>query len=88
MENIKSKIAEEKIKNGLLEKEVQDKRNRLKQKMRENMQTIKSTLEDSGIKSKDDLIILFRSKSTKDGFKPISLTARTQVSRKISERKV
>lgn len=30
MENIKSKIAEEKIKNGLLEKEVQDKRNRLK----------------------------------------------------------
>lgn len=41
------------------------------------MQTIKSTLEDSGIKSKDDLISLFRSKSTKDGLKPISLTART-----------
>jgi len=45
--------------------------------MRENMQTIKSTLEDSGIKSKDDLISLFRSKSMKDGFKPISLTSRT-----------
>lgn len=41
------------------------------------MQNMKSTLEDQGVKNKDDLIILFRSKSMKDKFKPISLTSRT-----------
>jgi hypothetical protein len=45
--------------------------------MKENMQKVQSTLEEQGVKNKEDIITLFRSMSMKDRYKPIALTSRT-----------
>lgn len=61
----------------MLQEEVQDKKSRLKERMRENMGIIRSVLEDNGVKDKLDIIGLVKSKSTKDRFHAISSYAAT-----------
>jgi hypothetical protein len=46
--------------------------------MRENMEIIKTNLERAGINTKEDIITLVRSQSTKDRFNPTSMTIDSQ----------
>jgi hypothetical protein len=42
--------------------------------MRDNLLTIKSNLDDQGLKNKDELKILAKSKSTKNRLNPTTIT--------------
>ena len=62
----------------MLQEEVAEKRSRLKAIMKENMEIVKANLERSGVNTKEDMMALVRSKSTKDKFTPMSITTETQ----------
>lgn len=62
----------------MLQSEVSEKKARLKAIMKENMETIKANLEYSGINTKQDIMMLVRSKSTKDKFAPTTITIDSQ----------
>lgn len=61
----------------MLQEEVAEKRSRLKAIMKENMEIVKANLERSGVNTKEDIMALVRSKSTKDKFTP-TITTETQ----------
>jgi hypothetical protein len=70
MAEVEVRIAEEEMRREMLEREVAERRARLKAILRENMETVKASLERAGVTSKEDLITLVRSRSTKDRLRP------------------
>ncbi len=70
MEEIETKIDEEELRRKMLQAEVADRRVKLKAILKENMELVKAGLERAGITSKEDIISLVRSKSTKDRLHP------------------
>lgn len=70
MKEIQISISGEKLKKDMLAKQVAEKRRRLKEIMRDNMETIKASLISEGVTTKEDVISLVRSRSLKDRFNP------------------
>jgi hypothetical protein len=70
MEEIEAKIDEEEMRRKMLEVEVAQRRAKLKAILKENMELVKAGLERAGVTSKEDIITLVRSKSTRDRLHP------------------
>jgi hypothetical protein len=77
MKEIQISISGERLKKDMLAKQVAEKRRRLKEIMRDNMETIKTTLINEGVTTKEDVISLVRSRSLKDRFNPTAYTVDT-----------